>query len=309
MRTSRRARLILALLVLTALTLLALDFRGHHPGTRLKSYVSDVFGPIERAITDVVHPIGSAFASLGHLGSSTSQIDALRRENSQLSARLRADATDEHRLAQLESLLGLAAAGDYRIVGARVISYGSSMGYEWTVGIDVGSGDGVRLGQTVINGDGLVGRVVGIGVNTATVELAVDSSFVAGAQLAPTGENCYTTGGGQGPMTLTVLDPAAHLTVGEGVVTFPDQASGLLAPDVPIGQITSVHRAPGSTTPTAQVRPYVNFSALDYVGVIIQQVRKVPRFSLLPKPAPRLAAPRPSASPSRSVSPSPVASP
>lgn len=288
MRNTRRARLVLALLALTALTLIALDFRGGRasPDSGLRRFGADLFGPVERAVAGVVHPIGAALASLGHLGSYSGELARLRKQNAALSFRLHQEDLAAARLAHLQALDALAGRGSYRIVHAQVIAYGAALGYEWTIGIDVGSAQGVKVGQTVINGSGLVGRVQAVGSQTATVELAVDASFVAGAQLAPSGADCYTTGAGNGPLRLTVLDPSAHLYVGEGVVTYPDRgASALLAPDVPIGQVVSVGRLAGSTTPTAAVRPYVDFTALDYVGVVISQARSIPPFALLPAPS------------------------
>lgn len=264
--------MVFALLALTAFTLIALNFRpgGTSPNAAIRRVGSDVFGPVERAFTAVAHPIGSELSSLRHLGSYRGEVTRLRHQNAELSFRLHQQQTDAARLANLEALDGLAARGAYRIVHARADSYGSALGYQRTIGIDAGAADGVQVGQTVIAGAGLVGRVQQVSAHTSTVELAIDQGFVAGAQLAPNGADSYTTGSGGPLLALTVLDPSAHLSIGEEVVTYPDRASSaLLAPDVPIGRVVSVHRAPGATTPTAQVSPYVDFTALDYVGVVV----------------------------------------
>lgn len=296
MRNTRRSRLVLALLALTAFTLIALDLRGGaaSPDARLRTIVGDVFGPVEHGLSDVLHPIGAALAGLTDSSGERAQLLRLEQRNAQLATRLRAEATDAERLAHLQALLGLAAAGGYRILGAQVISYGSALGYEWTVGIDRGRVDGVRVGQTVINGDGLVGRVQAVSSDTATVQLAIDPGFVAGAQLAPSGADCFTTGAGPGLLRLTVLDPTARLLPGEGVVTYPDRgASGLLVPYLPIGEVVSVQPGSGAATLRAEVRPYVDFTALDYVGVVFQQVRPLPAFALLPSPSPSPGGRRP----------------
>jgi rod shape-determining protein MreC len=54
---------------------------------------------------------------------------------------------------------------------------------------------------------------------------------------------------------------------------------------VPVGTIVSVSRT-GSLTQTAMVQPYVNFTALGVVGVVVQVPRHNPRVSILPRPAP-----------------------
>ena len=79
MKDTRRARLVLTILLLLAFTLITLDYRsGALDGGR--SAAADVFGPIENTVGDVVHPIGSWFSSLGHLGSYKSENDKLERE-------------------------------------------------------------------------------------------------------------------------------------------------------------------------------------------------------------------------------------
>ena len=54
---------------------------------------------------------------------------------------------------------------------------------------------------------------------------------------------------------------------------------------VPIGVIERVEPTPGELTKVALARPYVDFSALDVVGVVVQGPRRDPRDALLP-PAP-----------------------
>jgi len=53
-----------------------------------------------------------------------------------------------------------------------------------------------------------------------------------------------------------------------------------------VGTIVSVASSPGSLTQTALVRPFVNFTALGVVGIVVQVPRHNPRASILPSPAP-----------------------
>jgi hypothetical protein len=55
---------------------------------------------------------------------------------------------------------------------------------------------------------------------------------------------------------------------------------------VPVGTITSVTASPGSLTQTALVRPFVDFTALGVVGIVVQVPAHNPRVSVLPRPAP-----------------------
>lgn len=313
MRDTRRTRLVLALLLLTAFTLITLDFRGGGGGALggLRGLVSDVFGPVERAVAAVVRPVGSALAGIGHIGSYNRDVGRLKRENAALRTQLRLTDDERRQLAEERSLLNLAGRAQFRIVPARVIAVGSALGFEWTATIDAGSRDGLKAGQTVINGNGLVGRVKRADATTSTVLLAIDGDFAVGARLEKSGEIGHVDGGGRHAMTFTLLSQVAPMTPGQRLVTLDET----FAPEIPIGRIVSVQSTPGALTRTAVVAPFVDFTALDVVGVVVQQPRTIKRDSLLPpSPTPSPPPPRPTlppATPAPSGSPgaTPTASP
>ena len=60
-------------------------------------------------------------------------------------------------------------------------------------------------------------------------------------------------------------------------------------PGVPIGQVTRVQGNAGSLTQTALVKPFVNFTSLGVVGVVVGGPAQDPHDAVLPaapKPAP-----------------------
>jgi len=70
------------------------------------------------------------------------------------------------------------------------------------------------------------------------------------------------------------------------MVTFGSQGDTPYVPGVPVGEVVRVEGTPGSQTRTAVVAPYVDFTALDLVGIVVEPPRKDPRDAVLP-PAPR----------------------
>src|SRR6266567_1070105 len=100
MRDSRRARLILAMLLLTAFTLITLDYRSGGGGP-LRRIGNAIFGPIEDAGAAVARPIGSFFSSLGHLSSYKNDNDRLRREVADLNRQLHLTDSDRAHLAAM----------------------------------------------------------------------------------------------------------------------------------------------------------------------------------------------------------------
>jgi len=286
MRDSRRARVVVALLVLIAFTMIALDFRAGSgsPLDRLRTGAAAVFGPVERAVADVVRPIGDALSSLGHIGSYRAQIGRLQRENAALQQQV--DLSDAYRreLTDLRALFHLAGKGRFRVVAAQVVALGDGGGFEWTASIDAGSRDGIRRDMTVVNGQGLVGKTVTVGPSVSTVLLSIDPQAIVGVRLAGSGTEGTVTGAGLHHLQLSLLDPQARLRPGQRLVTLASIGDRPYVPGAPVGTITRVDSTPGSETRTAEVAPFVDFAALDVVGVIVGAPARDPRDSLLPPP-------------------------
>jgi rod shape-determining protein MreC len=299
-RDNRRTRLVLGVLLIAAITLITLDFRdgGSSPARRVGA---DVFGPIERVTHDVTNPVASLFDSITGGPSAQTTIASLQRENAELRAELSSAQLSKAARKQLSQLLQLDAGG-YRIIAASVIAAGGD--YSDTVTLDAGSNDGIKPNETVLNGSGFVGTVTQVSSDTSTVVLANDASSVVGVQLASNGEIGDVTGTGKSMsgtslLKLNLFDANAVLQVGQEVITYASVNDQPEVPGVPVGTIVSVHSAAGSLVQTAMVRPFVNFTALGVVGIVVEAPAHNPRVSILPRPAPTVTVtvtPRPTAS-------------
>jgi len=293
MRNLRRLRVIIAVLLLTCVTLIVLTVREESGGP-LRTVGSAIFGPLERGASAVFTPIGGFFSDLGTWRDSVDRVKELEAENEKLKALVVTSAEDRARVAELDALLKLAGAGQYRTVPAQVIAIGPKQDFAWTVTIDAGSRDGIGVDMTVVNGSGLVGRVVSVGEGTATVALLIDATTSLGGRIAQSQEIGIVSGtGAQYELQMQILDPLAPVDAGTAVVTFGSEGGRPYVPGVPIGVVTEVKGSPGQLARIAIVLPYVNMSTLDLVGVITEPPRVDPRDSVLPSPAP---APAPSPS-------------
>jgi rod shape-determining protein MreC len=249
----------------------------------------------------VTNPVASLFDSITGGPSAQSTIANLQRDNAQLRAELSSAQLSKTARKQLAQLLQLDAGG-YRIMAANVIAAGGD--YADTVTLDVGRSDGITTNETVLNGSGFVGIVTQVSEDTSTVELADDAASVIGVQMEGSGEIGTLTGtgksmSGSAMLRLTLFDANAVLQPGQQVDTYASVNDQPEVPGVPVGTIVSVSSSPGSLTQTATVRPFVNFTALGVVGIVVQVPRHNPRTSILPRPAPTVTVtvtPRPSSS-------------
>ena len=123
--------------------------------------------------------------------------------------------------------------------------------------------DGIKVDQTVINGDGLVGRVIEVGPTTATILLLTDPTFTVGARMAGSLEIGAVTGQGVDPLALELFNPQARARsrrparhVGQSRKDRP------FVPGVPIGEVIAVTPTPGALDPIGHGRPFANLTAL-----------------------------------------------
>ena len=283
----RGPRLLLVLLVLAALALTAIDARSgtSSPFDAVRRGADTVLGPVQRVVGGAASSVGSVFDA------DPAELERLREQNARLRAELGASEDLQRRVADLDRLLGLAERGAAPTVPARVVAIGSSFGFGSTVTIDAGSRDGLRPGQTVLSGAGLVGRTLRVGPFTATVLLLTDPGFTVGARLTREGTIGLATGAGSG-LTYELVE-GGRVAVGDALLS---TGSETFLPGVPVGRVTAVDASAGDLVTTAEVEPFVDVSALDLVGVVIAPSRDAPRSPLEPaplEPAPLEPAPPP----------------
>jgi len=284
---SRRARLVLGVLLIAAIALITLDFRdgGMSP---VRNAGADIFGPVERVTHDVTDPVSSLFDSITGGSSAQGTIASLQRENAELRAELSAAQLSSTARQQLAQLLQLDAGG-YRIVPASVIAAGGD--YSDTVTLNVGRNAGIKPYETVLNGSGFVGTVTQVSGDTSTVLLANDASSFVGVQMVGSGEIGAVVGtgrsmSGSAMLRLSLFDANAVLQDGEQVDTYGSVGDQPEVPGVPVGTIVSVRNSAGSLTQTALVKPFVNFTALGVVGIVVQVPRHNAPNAILPSPVP-----------------------
>lgn len=287
-----RLRLLLVVLVLAALTVTALDSRqGSSPLDAARRGADAVFGPAQRTAGGAAHRVTDAVGGLGSSGAERARTQRLQQENDDLRRRLLQGPGLQATRAELDDLLKLKDEGTYTSVLARVVGYGAFQPFDSTVTVDAGSRDGLRPGQTVASGRGLVGRTLRVGTDTCVVALLTDPTFSVGTRLNRAPQSFgLTSGAGRGAMRFELVDLAQDgaLQVGDDLVT---AGSDTFVPGVPVGRITRVAPRAGGTVATADVTPYADLAALDLLQVITEGPRSTPRVALPPAALPPAALP------------------
>jgi rod shape-determining protein MreC len=287
MRDTRRTRLFLAGLLLVSFALITVDAQDSHDdsGTLLgkaRSAGADIFGPVERAGSGAVSAVSSMFTGWGRSTADQERITALDAQVAALKGQVAGTAVVQSRATQLDKLLHLVTLGQLTTVPARLVALAPLQDGTWSATIDAGARDGIKADQTVLDGDGLVGRTTSVGPDTTTVLLEVDPTSTVGVRLA--GSGAIGVAVGQDPHTLRVqfLDPELAVKPGQALVTLGSVDSSPFVPGVPVGTVRQVVPTPGALTRTVLVTPYVDSTSADTVAVVVQAPRTDPRDALVP---------------------------
>jgi rod shape-determining protein MreC len=271
----RRSPTVVGLLLLASITLLTLD-AGHAPGTSpvdpLRSAAAAVLGPVEDSAAAAFAPVTDIPGYFTNVNDLRRRNDALQASNSSLLERLRLAESQQPRSAEIHGLSHFADQSHFSLVAAHVVAMGPAQSFSRTVTIDAGTNDGVRPDLTVINADGLVGRVISASRSTATVLLIIDSKSTVGGRLGDSRELGFLVGDGDisadGSLQLSLIDHLVSARVGDTVVSWGSQGGAPYAAGVPIGKVVGVRSSPAELTQTATIRPFVDFSSLDFVAVV-----------------------------------------
>lgn len=266
---------VLGLLVLASLTVITLDARtgADSPLNPVRSAVGAVVGPVESITNGITQPFAQAGGFFRTNKSLRGDIASLSAENSRLRGEVSTEPLDRQRLAELDGLTRTANETGYSLVAARVIAIGPVQSFSRTVTIDAGTSSGIRADMTVLNNDGLVGRVVRATRSTATVLLIVDTASVVGGRLSTNLEIGFLSGrgtiGDKGRLELDLVDNAVEPTRNDAVVTWGSNNGVPYVAGIPIGRVDSVVSSPRQSSRLAVIRPFVDFTALDVVGVVV----------------------------------------
>ncbi|HMJ03203.1 MAG TPA: rod shape-determining protein MreC [Conexibacter sp.] len=278
----RRRRVALALLVVVSLTLLTLYF-GESPGSPLHSVqrgVVTVLSPIQEGASRALKPVRDLFGWFGDTARAKEERDQLRAQRDRLleqvvGYQVAMEENEELRgILRIDESNGLDA---YEKRTVRIIGRSPNNLLRDTLQVNAGSGDGVRAGDAVIAGGGLVGHISTVAGGTAIVTLITDPSSIVSARVlngAGNGEYGLVKPSVGDPLDLLVqlLPRDARIEEGDVVVTAGSRASrleSLYPPNVPIGRVTEADPQELDIDQQIHMAPIADLRHLDFVQVLL----------------------------------------
>jgi len=264
MTPPRRARTLLAGLMLTALVLVTLDARDVAEPARGSATAG--LAPLQSPLARALQPVRDLDTAVRDLLATRAENRRLRAENEDLRARRTSVADLERQIRDLRALVGFPERLDMDPVPARVIAIAPS-NFEWTLTIDAGTSAGVERGMAVVSGSGLVGRVLLATEDAARVLLVLDPNFSVAARAVGGDGLGLLDGRGSEPLRFSPLDARLPVAEGQELVTasFP---GSMIPPGIPIGLLGGREEGASRLRAAYTVRPYLVVATLDHVLVL-----------------------------------------
>ena len=306
-----RSRLLLVILLVTALFFITLDLRGVSLTKGSRSVTQTILSPVQRTVSTIFSPVGRFFSDVKNFGKTNAQLQDEIALNNLLKSQIAMNTDTKGQLSQLKAVLDLAGRGNYKVAAARVIARGSASSFSQTITIDAGSSSGIRSDMTVISQNGLIGVVKSTTSSSAIVLLTSDPSFRVGVRIARSQSVGVLSGLGSTSYSLVLLDPSGTIKTGDILITNGSEGNRPFVPGVPVGVVVGVDNSTASLTQTATVVSYANLNDLGVVSVILSAPTTAPRKPLLPSPNPTVTVyvtPKPTPLISATAGPTPTPS-
>jgi rod shape-determining protein MreC len=265
---------------LLALALIIVDKRYDHLG-KIRRLLSVVAYPVQVAVA-------SPFEGWHWFRDSVSTRDALRADKTKLEAELR---VAQFRLQRYEAL----EAETQRLRALRENTAGVTDrfligdvmnvdldAFRERVLVDKGAGDGIYVGQAVLDSGGVFGQVARVGQLTSEVILVSDAAHAIPVQINRNGLRTVAMGTGDtNRLKLPYLPTSADVVAGDLLVT--SGLGGGFPAGYPVGTIAEVKRDPAQSLADVDVKPA---AALDRSKELLFVWLKPQAAELPPPPKP-----------------------
>ncbi|MEE8454899.1 MAG: rod shape-determining protein MreC [Limibaculum sp.] len=252
-------RILLGLVVLVSVFLLIL-WRSDNPRLeRLRLSLADRLAPSMSLVNQPLVFASEMSRDYRNFFDLYSQNRELRREIQRLRAWRGTARQLEEENAQLRALNNVRLAPHATFVTGDVIA-DSGGPFLQSALVNVGARDGVVDGSAAVDGNGLVGRVVGVGQHATRLLLLTDFSSRVPVLVQPSGRRAILAGDATSAPVLEFLENPDQVNPGDPVRTSGD--GGVFPPDLPVGRLIAL---PGGTW---RVALSADYARLEFVRLL-----------------------------------------
>jgi rod shape-determining protein MreC len=253
------------LLLLIFLSILSIVFDKKYPtSNNIRVAVNDyIFNPIQYIIKTPSSFINTLVMERKTIDDMEIEISKLKKENLKIKVNLQRIDVLENEVKRLRSIKAAAIKKIENIKIAKVMQR-DVIPNKKSLKMNIGSKDNIRMGQTVMGVNGLIGQVVEINSFTSKVLLITDSSSNVPAIIARTGQQVIIKGESQTDMMeISFLKNEADIQKGDLIVT-SGQAKRFIA-SIKVGRVKDIVKNEGERFSRVTLMPLENINDINEV--------------------------------------------
>ena len=255
------------LLLLIILSIASIVFDKKYPtSNNIRVAVNDyIFNPMQYIIKTPSSFINNLIMERKTIDDMKIEISKLKKDNLKIKVNLQRIDVLENEVTRLRAIKATATKKIKNIKIAKVRQR-DVIPNKKSLKMNIGLKDNIKMGQTVMGVNGLIGQVVEINSFTSKVLLITDSSSNVPAIIARTGQQVIVKGGSQTDMMeISFLKNEANIQKGDLIVT-SGQAKRFIA-SIKVGRVTDVVNNEGERFSTVTLMPLENINDINEVIV------------------------------------------
>ena len=255
----------LIFMIVLSSVLMYQDYQGTYT-IKLRSYLSASLYPIQYLINLPNNLQKSFYANFLNREEIISQNQQLKEENLNLKSQMQQIYRLESENKRLYKLINSKPKTENTYLFADIVSTSKILNKHQIL-INRGSRNGIKLGSSIVNADGIVGHVIRDQIFASEVLLISDLEHAIPVEIVRTGLRSIAIGTGEfNKLRINTLPTNSNLQKDDIVIT--SGLGGRYPEGFPVGTITEISREVGSPFLEVEVLPFANLKTINEVWVI-----------------------------------------
>ena len=255
----------LIFMIVLSSVLMYQDYQGTYT-IKLRSYLSASLYPIQYLINLPNNLQKSFYANFLNREEIISQNQQLKEENLNLKSQMQQIYRLESENKRLYKLINSKPKTENTYLFADIVSTSKILNKHQIL-INRGSRNGIKLGSSIVNADGIVGHVIRDQIFASEVLLISDLEHAIPVEIVRTGLRSIAIGTGEfNKLRINTLPTNSNLQKDDIIIT--SGLGGRYPEGFPVGTITEISREVGSPFLEVEVLPFANLKTINEVWVI-----------------------------------------
>jgi len=258
--------IIACLLVIISLVILSYSVKQPTKVGFFRELVLETAAPVTGMITDAFRDLTGVWKRYIFLVGLEDENKRLKKDNALLIQEINRYREGYLESGRLQKLLSLKERTNHHTIAATVIGRDQSSMVK-TILINKGTADGLRLDLPVIADQGVVGRVVETSAHVSRILLMIDENSNIDAMIQENRIQGILQGASSVGCSMKYVPKTETIAVGNIVIS--SGLSGLFPKGLLLGAVKAVEKTDSGLFQKIDVAPYVDFSRLEEVLVIV----------------------------------------